>query len=211
MLYNSIREFNSLVDRCPFCHHPLNTALVPKTDSVNNNYIVRRVSAQSRNFYVTFERDGNLFESREDPDQIVFYSIFNCSRNKVFSINIDTNCVAGCPVENIQRIILNNELVLLRKCSNKKCVESGSMFVYQSSLLTLGTLSKKIYPVTISLEIIITTINGQKFSLLSMEDHNSTYLLDDKNMITTLPKLELHNMLDESLLVKKIKTYVLFS
>jgi hypothetical protein len=106
---------------------------------------------------------------------------------------------------------LNNELVLLRKCSNKKCVESGSMFVYQSSLLTLGILSKKIYPVTISLEIIITTINGQKFSLLSMEDHNSTYLLDDKNMITTLPKLELHNMLDESLLVKKIKTYVLFS
>ena len=54
------------------------------------------------------------------------------------------------------------------------------MFVYQSSLLTLGILSKKIYPVTISLEIIITTINGQKFSLLSMEDHNSTYLLDDK-------------------------------
>jgi hypothetical protein len=39
----------------------------------------------------------------------------------------------------------------------------------------------------------------------------STYLLDSKDVVATLPKMILHNMLDEESLIRKIKTYVLFS
>lgn len=226
MLYKSIKEFSSLVDKCPFCKEPLATGLFPTGDvglisksySTISNFKANRITSIANIGRITFNNSSgsHTYESIQNGDILHFNLIVNkneygVSRNKIFEIDTNSNIVSGAPIDNIRRVMDENHLSLLRRCVHDDCVMTQYDFAYQSSPLIVGTKSSVIYPVKIAIEVIVVVINGKKFCLITNPEQRATYILGNKTLITTLPMIHLHNMLEQETIINKIKLYVLFS
>ncbi len=217
MRFENIHDFISLMDKCPFCNNKLELSLnsrnIINQDPLTKLYCITYPEEPSR---YSFEHE--LYHvgyfSRLKEDELSCWSCYDPEEHKVkvFSVNIYNNQLTTYGLtKNIQKIILEYDMFLLKKCDNRDCLRSGFKYRYQSSNLVLGTLTRRIYPLVISAEAVTVIIDSKKFSLISSIDSPNTYLLDSKNTIATLPKLDLYKMLDKDYLIKKIKTYVLFS
>jgi hypothetical protein len=212
----TIKEFISVMECCPFCDTPLSCEL---SSGLSLPKLVTTDNVSQILFPTTIFDDGcKFFYSSKIIDEklgFYYYTIGSVDdTHLIFSIDINDNILYGV-VDYAQQVLLTKHLFILRKCNNYECYKSGYSFMYQSSPLVLGRKTKKIYPFNIAAEAITVIIDKSKFSIMSSYDLPSSFLLDRKGIIATLPKLSLlkvnNNLFDKDALIKKIKTYVLFS
>ncbi|MFA6609035.1 MAG: hypothetical protein WCT07_03975 [Candidatus Paceibacterota bacterium] len=223
MRFKTIHDFLSLVDKCPFCNNELSVMInkknnIPKYNAALNQdphsilYTVAHPEEPSQyNFSDQLHVAAYFSELKEN--QLSCLSSYDSSEReiKVFSINTHNNQLTYGLTQNVANILVEHDMCLLKHCTSRSCYVNGFNYRYQSSQLVLGTLTRTIYPLIMSTESVAAIIDGQKFNLISSANLPNTYLLDSKGVVATLPKLNLYKMLDKNYLIKKIKTYILFS
>ena len=216
MRFKTIYDFISLVDKCPFCGDELTVKLNGNNDigmspHTKLNYLEFPTEPSDYNF--EYQLYGKTYYLKLKEEQFSCWVCENPGKyeNKVFSANIYNNQLTYGLTENVQKILLNYKMAILKQCSNKECLKSGLQYRYQSTHLLLGSLTRTIYPLSIAVEAVTIKINGKKVSLMSSLDAPNTYLLNNNSVMVTLPKLEIYKMLNKDSLIKKIKTYILFS
>ena len=219
-LCKNIKEFNSLTKKCPFCNHDLQTGLISNHQRFSYKTIIGKI---------VFSYRGYVYESILEDNNLIFK--MKLGNNLLFSIDINTGIISGSPIDNIQRLIYMLGLILMRKCMNEDCDKNNFMFMYQSSPITLGHKSRKIYPVIINSEIVTIAIKNEKFNFVTNNDINLSHLFvwsspntpgyslsegwaggsgGESKKLAEFPPVWFFNK-NEDVIINKIKTYILFS
>jgi len=202
ILYESIRDFNSVIEKCPFCNKDLQTGFFPK------QHIAADIAYTTKLNEISFQYWNYTYESFVENNELKL-GLSSATHSSVsFSANIDTGIISGASPANIQHIINTHDLVFFRGCANKLCIDGG--IAYISNTIIFGHKSSKIYPFYIDLSAITVVIENNKFSLISANKTNETYLCDSEGVLATLPIIELHKIADKESLIQKIKTFTLF-
>ncbi len=199
MKFKTIREYMNLVPNCEFCGGTMGLELESK----------------QRNW----SKGAITFSSGIVDNFLIFYYAFEGDKHFILSIDLDTNKVCGRSVDHIQKVFWDHELSIARQCSNKECAGKHG-YVCQSSPLTLERKNIVILPFWNFLEGITVKFGAKKYSLVSSQMLNSTFLYchpleksfsPEKNIIKNLPFMPLHNIKGKDNIINKIKTILVFS
>ena len=215
MRFNTIRDFIKLTPQCPFCKEPLSLEIFGS--NLNGDLIVPLIPWSIKKYitgYGTTINDGikkTICSSELTDKYISFYIGFSgCETNNLaFRIELDTNQVHGA-TENVQRLIWHYALCFNKLCVNKECNENN-FFQYQSSSFLLERNFNRICPFFLTAELLCVTINDTKYCLITPYEVENSYIIDSKDIIATLPRINLHSLNDGDVIINKIKTMILFS
>lgn len=198
--FKTIREYINILPSCEFCGGPMHLELLTKQKKWPQGPIT--------------------YTSGVVDNLLVFYYLFEDKKYFILSIDLDTNKVHGTSTDHIQKVIWDHELSIVRHCVSIECNEMHS-YVCQSSAITLERKNSVILPFWNFLEGITVKFGDKKYTLVSSQSLNMTFLYHHpgeernlypgKNIVKNLPLISLYNIKGKDNIINKIKTILVFS